>query len=96
MSFIEFTIKTYPSHNGVTAQLLSLSKGDELFIDDVFGDITYKDEGILLREVPPFISILSNLKRKTALGITSSFYQQNQSRYYSRRQIQPTPGRRFH
>ena len=40
--YIEFTIKTYPSHNGVTQQLLSLTKGDELIIHDVFGDIAYK------------------------------------------------------
>lgn len=39
---VEFTIKTYPSHNGVTEQLLSLKAGDELLIHDVFGDISYK------------------------------------------------------
>jgi predicted ferric reductase len=40
--YIEFAIKTYPSHNGVTKQLLSLVAGDELIIGDVFGDIRYK------------------------------------------------------
>ncbi|HNM32847.1 MAG TPA: FAD-binding oxidoreductase, partial [Chitinophagales bacterium] len=38
---IEFAIKTYPTHNGVTNQLLSLHAGDELIIGDVFGDIHY-------------------------------------------------------
>ncbi|HNA41296.1 MAG TPA: FAD-binding oxidoreductase, partial [Saprospiraceae bacterium] len=28
--FIEFNIKTYPSHNGVTNQLQSMQAGDEL------------------------------------------------------------------
>ncbi len=69
--YIEFTIKTYPSHNGVTAQLLSLSKGDELFIHDVFGDITYKGEGIFIAGgagVTPFISILKQLEKGNSIG----------------------------
>jgi ferredoxin-NADP reductase len=68
---IEFTIKTYPSHNGVTAQLLSLNKGDELLIHDVFGDITYKDEGIFIAGgagVTPFISILKQLEKENRIG----------------------------
>jgi ferredoxin-NADP reductase len=69
--YIEFTIKTYPSHNGVTAQLLSLNKGDELFIHDVFGDITYKGEGIFIAGgagVTPFISILKQLEKGNSIG----------------------------
>ncbi|MFT4018283.1 MAG: flavodoxin reductase [Agriterribacter sp.] len=70
-AYIEFTIKTYPSHNGVTAQLLSLNKGDELLIHDVFGDITYKDEGIFIAGgagVTPFISILKQLEKENRIG----------------------------
>lgn len=68
---IEFTIKTYPSHNGVTNQLLSLVEGDELCIGEVFGDITYKGEGILIAGgagITPFISILRQLHRENNLG----------------------------
>lgn len=68
---IEFTIKTYPSHNGVTKQLLSLVPGDELYIGDVFGDITYKDEGIIIAGgagITPFISILKNLEKENKIG----------------------------
>ena len=68
---IEFTIKTYPSHNGVTAQLLSLNKGDELLIHDVFGDIAYKGEGIFIAGgagVTPFISILKQLEKENRIG----------------------------
>src|SRR5690606_10817587 len=43
---IEFNIKTYPNHHGVTGQLLSLKAGDELLIGEVFGDIAYKGDGI--------------------------------------------------
>ncbi|MDA3881679.1 MAG: hypothetical protein PF481_00170, partial [Bacteroidales bacterium] len=39
--FLEFTIKTYPSHKGVTNELLKLKKDDELILHDVFGAIAY-------------------------------------------------------
>lgn len=68
---IEFNIKTYPSHNGVTNQLLSLQKGDELIIGGVFGDIEYKGEGIFIAGgagITPFIAILSLLEKKNAVG----------------------------
>jgi ferredoxin-NADP reductase len=69
--FIEFIIKTYPGHNGVTRQFLSLVQGDELFINDVFGDITYKGEGLFIAGgagITPFISILRQLERKNEVG----------------------------
>ncbi|ADY52003.1 oxidoreductase FAD/NAD(P)-binding domain protein [Pseudopedobacter saltans DSM 12145] len=68
---IEFTIKTYPSHNGVTNQLLSLVPGDELILHDVFGTILYKGEGIFIAGgagVTPFISILKDLEDKNQIG----------------------------
>lgn len=69
--FIEFTIKTYPSHNGVTKELLELQKGDSLNIHDVFGDIAYKGEGIFIAGgagVTPFIAILKDLQSKNQIG----------------------------
>lgn len=68
---IEFTIKTYPSHKGVTNQLLSLKKGDELIIHDVYGSIKYKGEGIFLAGgagVTPFIAIFKQLEREHKIG----------------------------
>lgn len=68
---VEFNIKTYPAHNGVTNQLLSLSKGDELILGGVFGDIEYKGEGIFIAGgagITPFIAILGALEKKNALG----------------------------
>lgn len=70
-NLIEFNIKTYPSHNGVTNELLSLSSGDELIIGDVFGDIHYKGEGIFIAGgagITPFIAILKNLEKNNAIG----------------------------
>ena len=34
--FLQFTIKTYPAHKGVTNELLQLKKNDELILHDVF------------------------------------------------------------
>lgn len=68
---IEFTIKTYPSHNGVTNEFLSLAAGDELVIGDVFGDIAYKGEGIFIAGgagVTPFIAILKQLEKEGKIG----------------------------
>jgi ferredoxin-NADP reductase len=68
---IEFTIKTYPLHNGVTNQLLSLGVNDELIIQEPFGDINYKGEGIFIAGgagVTPFISIFKQLEKENKIG----------------------------
>jgi len=69
--YLEFTIKTYPSHKGVTNQLLQLEKDDELILHDVFGDIAYKGEGMFIAGgagVTPFISIFRYLQSKNEIG----------------------------
>jgi len=68
---LEFTIKTYPSHKGVTNQLLQLKTNDELILHDVFGAIHYKGEGIFIAGgagITPFISIFRNLQSKNKIG----------------------------
>lgn len=68
---IEFNIKTYPSRNGVTNQLLQLVTGDELILGDVFGEISYKGEGIFIAGgagITPFIAILRHLRSQNATG----------------------------
>ena len=69
--YLEFTIKTYPSHKSVTNELLQLKKDDELILHDVFGSISYKGEGVFIAGgagVTPFISIFRYLKSKNELG----------------------------
>ena len=39
---LEFTIKRYPEHHGVTDALHCLQAGDELILHDVWGAINYK------------------------------------------------------
>lgn len=61
---LEFTIKIYDSHNGVTKELGKLIPGDELIIRDVWGAIEYKGEGVFIAGgagVTPFIAILRQL-----------------------------------
>lgn len=68
---LEFNIKTYPSHKGVTNQLLQLKADDELILHDIFGDIAYKNEGIFIAGgagVTPFISIIRDLNAKNKIG----------------------------
>lgn len=69
--FLEFTIKTYPSHNSVTNELLQLKNNDELILHDVFGTIAYKDEGLFIAGgagITPFISIFRYLKSTNQIG----------------------------
>ncbi|MFA6271141.1 MAG: flavodoxin reductase [Candidatus Paceibacterota bacterium] len=69
--FLEFTIKTYPSHKGVTNELLKLKKDDELILHDVFGAIAYKGEGVFIAGgagVTPFICIFRNLQFKNEIS----------------------------
>lgn len=64
-AYLEFTIKTYPSHKGVTNELLSLEPGDELIIHEVWGAISYKGHGVFIAGgagITPFLSIFRYLK----------------------------------
>lgn len=69
--FLEFNIKTYPEHKGVTNELLKLRKEDELILHDVFGAISYMGEGVFIAGgagITPFISIFRYLKSKNVIG----------------------------
>jgi ferredoxin-NADP reductase len=68
---LEFTIKIYPDHHGVTDQLGKLVAGDELILHDVFGTVLYKEEGVFIAGgagVTPFISIFRQLAQDKKLG----------------------------
>ncbi|AIM36430.1 flavodoxin reductase [Sphingobacterium sp. ML3W] len=69
--FLEFTIKTYPSHHAVTEKLLTLVAGDELIVHSVFGSITYKGEGIFIAGgagITPFIALFRHLEKEGSIG----------------------------
>ncbi len=65
--FLEFTIKIYNSHNGVTKEIGRLKPGDELIIRDVWGAISYKGKGVFIAGgagITPFLSIFRDLLSK--------------------------------
>ncbi|WP_020402730.1 FAD-binding oxidoreductase [Gracilimonas tropica] len=64
---LQFVIKVYPDHDGVTEQIGKLKVGDSLIIDEPWGTIQYKGEGVFLAGgagVTPFIAILRDLYKK--------------------------------
>ena len=68
---LEFTIKIYDSHNGVTKELGKLKHGDELIIRDVWGAIEYKGEGVFIAGgagITPFIAILRQLHTENKIA----------------------------
>jgi ferredoxin-NADP reductase len=68
---LEFTIKIYNDHPGVTCQLGKLKKGDELVLHDIFGAINYHGEGTFIAGgagITPFLAILRQLKKDNKLG----------------------------
>jgi ferredoxin-NADP reductase len=69
--FLQFTIKTYPERKGVTNELRSLKRRDELLLHGVFGAIAYKGEGVFIAGgagATPFISIFRYLKAENIIG----------------------------
>lgn len=69
---LEFTIKIYSDHNGVTNKLGTLLAGDELILHDIWGAIHYKGEGIFIAGgagVTPFIAIFRQLQKIESLVI---------------------------
>jgi ferredoxin-NADP reductase len=69
--YLEFTIKAYSAHEGVTNELLKLKKGDELIIGDSWGAINYQGEGVFIAGgagITPFISIFRNLYSQNKIG----------------------------
>lgn len=63
---LEFVIKSYSSHDGVTDKLDDLKVGDELIIGESWGAIHYKGPGWFIAGgagVTPFIAILKKLAK---------------------------------
>lgn len=74
---LEFVIKVYDAHGGVTQQVGRLKPGDELLIHDVWGAISYKGPGVFIAAgagITPFIAILRDLHKKNALAGNSLIF----------------------
>jgi len=69
--YLEFTIKGYADHEGVTKQIHQLAIGDELIVNDVWGTIAYKGPGYFIAGgagITPFIAILRQLHKEGKLA----------------------------
>ena len=61
---LEFIIKGYPQHHGVTARLHASKPGTELLMSEPFGTINYQGQGTFIAAgagITPFIAILRQL-----------------------------------
>ncbi len=75
--FLEFTIKRYPDHKGVTDHIHNLKADDELVIHDAWGAINYKGPGYFIAGgagITPFIAILRDLYSKDQLAGNKLFF----------------------
>ncbi len=67
---LEFTIKKYPEHDGMTKAIHELKPGDEVIIRKPFGTIKYQGKGVFIAGgagVTPFVAILRMLQEKSKL-----------------------------
>jgi ferredoxin-NADP reductase len=74
---LEFTIKSYFDHPGVTNELYRLKGGDELIVRDVWGAIEYKGPGYFIAGgagITPFIAIFRQLYQNSAIEGNKLFF----------------------
>jgi ferredoxin-NADP reductase len=76
-STLEFTIKSYNDHPGVTSELGRLQPGDSLILHDVWGAISYQGPGCFIAGgagITPFLAILRQLHHDNALAGNKLFF----------------------
>lgn len=74
---LEFTIKSYFDHSGVTNKLYKLKEGDELIVRDVWGAIEYKGPGYFIAGgagITPFIAIFRQLYKDGKISGNKLFF----------------------
>ncbi|BCO30657.1 hypothetical protein TspCOW1_07600 [Thiohalobacter sp. COW1] len=68
---LEFTIKSYPDHQGMTQHLRDIKPGSRLLLSGSFGTIRYKGPGVFIAAgagITPFLAILRDLAARGELG----------------------------
>ncbi|MFP4065994.1 MAG: FAD-binding oxidoreductase [Spirochaetaceae bacterium] len=69
-SHLEFIVKVYPAHEGVTSRISQLDSGDRVVLSDPFGTIRYRGPGCFIAGgsgITPFIAIFRHLFRNGGL-----------------------------
>ena len=80
---LEFTIKCYTDHQGVTNQLSLAQTGDSFEISESWGAIEYKGEGTFIAGgagITPFIAILRFLYANNQIGKNRLFFSNKTSK----------------
>ena len=75
--YLEFTIKSYSDHDGVTNRIALLQPGDGLIIDEPWGAIHYKGEGYFIAGgagITPFMAIFRQLHQVGLIGKNKLFF----------------------
>ncbi len=75
--YLEFTIKRYEAHHGITDKLHQLVPGDELIIADAWGAIEYEGPGYFIAGgagITPFIAILRALHKEKKIAGNKLFF----------------------
>ncbi|NNE95779.1 MAG: flavodoxin reductase [Acidimicrobiales bacterium] len=93
---LEFTIKSYPDHSGVTEQIGQLEVGDNLVIHDAWGAIHDNGPGVFIAGgagVTPFIAILRTRLRDGDLeGCHLIFSNKTEADIILREEFEAMPG----
>jgi ferredoxin-NADP reductase len=74
---LEFTIKSYFDHAGVTNEMHKIKEGGELIVRDVWGAIEYKGPGYFIAGgagITPFIAIFRQLHKEHKLEDNTLFF----------------------
>jgi len=80
---LEFTIKAYSDHDGVTKQIHTLEPGDDIVLHSPFGTIQYKGRGVFLAGgvgITPFIAILRHLQKTNQLKGNTLFFSNKETK----------------
>ena len=98
-NYLEFIVKIYSDHDGVTKKLATINPGDELILHDIFGAITYRGPGLFIAGgagITPFISIFRQLKRENRLaGNTLLFANRTDADIILKEELSALLGKRF-
>ncbi|NHK28935.1 flavodoxin reductase [Parvularcula flava] len=68
---LEFTIKSYPDHGGVTMRLHRLEPGSSLLIDDPFETFRHDSNAVFIAGgagITPFLALLRSLKKQNRIA----------------------------
>lgn len=93
---LEFTIKRYPDHDGVTCRLHELLVGETVCIGEPFETFRYKGSGVFIAGgagLTPFLALLRDLKTRRALaGNTLVFANKTEQDIICREELDKMPG----